>query len=177
MKPGKSLQFYDEMSDDVNATYQVKSVTYASSVRRSRGGEAEEQAATTTVSISLPLLFCLPNEKRQLLARNLKKCIQKCKFQSNCRDKTDRRQRHKCTTATRWVAPIKVSKTSWATTKFADSVSPLHQGASSQKKIDRRKLGFQLVLESVNFKPLIPLCRDCLQLRSLFFSGQIWICS
>jgi hypothetical protein len=33
------------------------------------------------------------------------------------------------------------------------------------------------VLESVNFKPLIPLCRDCLQLRSLFFSGQIWICS
>jgi hypothetical protein len=34
------------------------------------------------------------------------------------------------------------------------------------------------VLKSVkNFTQLILLCRDHLQLRSLFFSGQIWICS
>jgi hypothetical protein len=61
IKPGALLQFYDKIHDDLNATYQVKSVISASSVRRSTSGEAEEQAATTTISISLPLLFCLPN--------------------------------------------------------------------------------------------------------------------
>jgi len=51
----------------------VKSVLYASSVGRSTGGEAEEQAATTTISISLPLLFCLPNEKGQNFWQEIQK--------------------------------------------------------------------------------------------------------
>jgi hypothetical protein len=46
---------------------------YASSVGRSTGGEAEEQAATTTISISLPLLFCLPNEKGQNFSQEIRK--------------------------------------------------------------------------------------------------------
>jgi hypothetical protein len=46
---------------------------YASSVGRSTGGEAEEQTATTTISISLPLLFCLPNEKGQNFWQEIQK--------------------------------------------------------------------------------------------------------
>jgi hypothetical protein len=72
---------------------------------------------------------------------------------------TNRRHSHRCTTGTRWIAPIEDSKTSWATTKFADSFSPLHQGASNQKRIDRRKLGFQLVLEEL-YTPHSPLQRS-----------------
>lgn len=73
MKPGTLLQFYDKMHNDANATYQVKSVAYASSVGRSTGGEVELQAATKTISISLPLLFCLPNEKGQNFWQEIQK--------------------------------------------------------------------------------------------------------
>lgn len=127
------------------------------------GGPQVVRQKSKLLPFYLPPSLLLPAQwkRTKLLARNPKKCIQICKFQSNCQDKTDRRHGHRCTTATRWIAPIEDSKTSRATTKFAETVSPLHQSASSQKKIDRRKLGFQLVLESVkNFTPLIPLCRD-----------------
>jgi hypothetical protein len=42
-------------------------------VGRSTGGEAELQAATKTISISLPLLFHLPNEKGQNFWQEIQK--------------------------------------------------------------------------------------------------------